>query len=113
MMWSIAQARKRFPIDASAKCSGTRSGVSMIRVSSDATAVDISVLLALDSSELAFSDLDQKSLCRAEIEVKVRLRTSFTLDVNTALLDQASSLGHRRCKRKFHQQTRQLPRSRW
>src|SRR5213082_3207952 len=39
--WSKAHARKRLPIDASAKCSGTRSGVSMIKLSS-VVAADIS-----------------------------------------------------------------------
>src|SRR6185503_17355333 len=39
--WSIAHARKRLPIEASAKCSGTRSGVSMIRTSSVASVADM------------------------------------------------------------------------
>jgi hypothetical protein len=37
----MAQARKRLPIDANAKCNGTRSGVSIIRVSSVARVADI------------------------------------------------------------------------
>jgi hypothetical protein len=39
--WSNAHARKRFPIEASAKCRGTRSGVSMMSVSSVVAAADI------------------------------------------------------------------------
>ncbi len=39
--WSMAQARKRLPIDARAKCSGTRSGVSIIRMSSVASVADM------------------------------------------------------------------------
>ena len=41
IVWSMAHARKRLPIDASAKCSGTRSGVSIIKTSSFANVADI------------------------------------------------------------------------
>src|SRR5438034_156430 len=43
---------KRLPIDASAKCSGTRSGVSMIRVSSVAITADIHLSVALSNIRL-------------------------------------------------------------
>src|SRR5215211_4825579 len=39
--WSKAHARNRLPVEASAKCSGTRSGVSMTSVSSVWTAADM------------------------------------------------------------------------
>jgi hypothetical protein len=37
----MAQAMNRFPMDARAKCKGTRSGVSITRVSSEVIAADI------------------------------------------------------------------------
>src|SRR6185369_6672250 len=114
----MAQARKRLPIDASAKCNGTRSGVSMIRMSSVASVADISLatdknritqiepdlcasvfICGLTSShahELSLSNLDQQwPLCR-EIQFEITLRAPLAFNVNSALLDHSARFGHRR-----------------
>src|ERR1051326_7451720 len=52
-------------------------------------------------------DLNQKRPRGAQIEI--RLRRSFTININTALLDQASRFRHRRRELQLNQQPRQLP----
>ena len=65
--WSIAHAINRLPIDASAKCNGTRSGVSMIRTSSVESVADIKIRLqsvlsvaGFNANETSLPNLDQE-----------------------------------------------------
>src|SRR5436190_5565504 len=48
----MAQAMKRLPIDASAKCSGTRSGVSMTSVSSDVITAAMLILTKIAEHDI-------------------------------------------------------------
>src|SRR5215213_7603033 len=105
----MAQAIKRFPIDASAKCNGTRSGVSMIRTSSVAKVADI--LFTPHTDEASLSNLDQLRLARSETNFKITLRATFTFDIHSSLLDHSPRFRHRRNETQFHQQSRQLPQS--
>src|SRR6185503_2043562 len=100
----MAHARKRLPIDASAKCNGTRSGVSIIRTSSVANVADR--LISSHSYKLTFSHLDQHCMIRADHDFEISLRPSLTININTALLDNTSRFSHRRHQPELNQKLR-------
>src|SRR6185503_12992825 len=95
----MAQAMKRFPIEASAKCKGTRSGVSMTRISSVASVADIKPSLVKlfppHTHEPSFPNLDQERSIATEINFEIRLRSAFAFNINSALLDHSSRFRHR------------------
>src|SRR6185503_5863639 len=104
----------RFPIDASAKCNGTRSGVSMIRTSSVASVADINpydlwLTFSCDPDEASLPHLYQECVVSREIHFEIGLRAAFAINRNSALFDQSSRFSHRRRELKFNQQLRQLP----
>src|SRR6185503_21132848 len=63
------------------------------------------------SYKLTLPHLNENRLIGFEIDLEVRLRASFTININTTLLDHAPRFSHRRHEPKLNQKLRQLPRA--
>src|SRR5205807_8778903 len=122
----MAQARNRFPMDASAKCSGTRSGVSIMRMSSVASVADmrcrtgilaclslclrnrdrqecLSYLYTPHAEKLSFAHLNQHGLSGRQAELIIDTRATFVVHLDSALLDQTPRFAHRSGQAGFNQ----------
>src|SRR5262245_27508315 len=102
----MAHAMKRFPIDASAKCNGTRSGVSITRISSVASVADIRLVRGPDFHESALTNLDQERSISIEIDFEIRLRAALIFNIHATLLDHPARFRHRSHHAELNQQLR-------